>query len=168
MAKRINKADRLVFKALQKAIAEDKIHICLISSKINIPGSPVYNPWESLLPVLVPVLLGLLLIGLVGILLGLGVMVAGILLSSNLVKKKMEQKLFERSKSFFVSSYEACNQLWDFGGIVLVKSDDKKYGCISPEGNWKEFVILHFSDYMTDKKTTAAEPPVENQDEKAA
>ena len=167
MAKRINKADRLVFKALQKAIAEDKIHICLIGSKVNVPGSPVYNPWESLLPILVPVLLGLLLIGLVGILLGLGVMVAGILLSSNLVKKKMEQRLFERTKSFFISSYDACNQLWDFGGVVLVKADDKKYGCISPEGNWKEFVILHFSDLMTDKKTAPEHTP-DIEDEKAA
>lgn len=71
MVKRINKADAMAFKALQKAISEDKLHICLINSKINVPGSPVYNPWELLLPILIPVLIGFILIGLVGILLGL-------------------------------------------------------------------------------------------------
>jgi len=153
MAKRINKADRMIFKALQKAISEDKLQICLINSRLNVVGSPVYNPWETLLPILVPVLLGLILIGLAGILIGLGVMVAGILLSSNLVKKKMEHRLYERTKSFFISDYESCNQLWEYGGIVLVKSDDKKQGCLSPDGNWKDFVILHFSEYMTDNNS---------------
>lgn len=151
MTKRISKADRLVFKALQKAIAEDKIHICLINSKINIPGSPIYNPWEILLPTLAPLLLGLLLIWWVGILWGLVFMIAGILLSSNLVKKEIEHRLLERAKNFLIADFEACNQIWDFGGIVLVKTDDKQKGCIAPENSWKEFVILNFADLMTDK-----------------
>jgi hypothetical protein len=163
MAKRMNKADSLVFKALQKAFDEDKLHLCLINSKINIPGSPVYNPWETLLPILCPVMLGLILIWGIGILWGLVVMIAGIMLSSNLVKKRMEQRLFDRSKKFFTSSYSSCNQLWDFGGIVLVKAEDKKQGCIAPEGNWKNFVILNFSEYMTEGKKEEKVP-----DEKVA
>ncbi len=166
MVKRMNKADSLVFKAMRKAIQEDKLHLCLINSKINIPGSPVYNPWEVLLPTLCPVLLGLILIWAIGILWGLVFMIAGIMLSSNIVKKKLEQRLIERTKNFFVSDYTSCSQLWDFGGIVLVKSDDKKQGCISPEGNWKEFVVINFSEYMTDKKTEKTEEVA--QDEKAA
>ncbi len=163
MAKRVNKADALVFKALQRAITEDKLNICLISSKINVVGSPVYNPWENLFPILLPVLFGLLLIGLVGILIGLAVMSAGIMLSSNLVKKKLEQRLFDRTKTLFLSDYKSCCELWDFGGLILVKSDDKKYGCIAPEGNWKEFVVLHFADLMTDGKKAE-----ESVDEKVA
>ena len=71
----------------------------------------------------------------------------------------MEQRLYERTKSYFVSDYNACNELWDFGGIVLINSDNKKLCCISPEGNWKEFVVLNYSQYMTDKKSE--EPKVE-------
>ena len=97
-------------------------------------------------------MVGLILIWGIGILWGLVVMIAGIMLSSNLVKKRMEQRLFDRSKKFFTSSYASGNQLWDFGGIVLVKADDKKQGCIAPEGNWKNFVVLNFSEYMTDNK----------------
>ena len=152
MVKRINKADRLTFKALQKAIENQELQIALISSKINIPSSPVYNPWEVLLPTLIPALLGLILIALVGIIFGLLFMIAGIMLSSNVVKKKMEQRLFERTKAYFISDYNACNELWNFGGIVLINSANKKLCAIAPEGNWKEFVVLNYSQYMTDKK----------------
>ena len=153
MVKRINKADRLTFKALQTAIEKEELQIALISSKINIPSSPVYNPWEVLLPTLIPTVLGLLFITLVGIIFGLLFMIAGIVLSSNIVKKKMEQKLYERTKAYFVSDYNACNELWDFGGVVLINSANKKSCCIAPDGNWKEFVVLNYSNYMTDKKS---------------
>ena len=167
MAKRISKADILVFKAMQKAIEDNKLQICLINSKINIPGSPVYNPWEMLWPILAPVLLGLVLIGLVGVLLGLAVMVGGIILSSNVVNKKIEQRLYERAKNFFIYDYNSCNLLWEFGGIVLVNANDKRHGCIAPDGNWKEFVILHFADYMTEKKDKS-DTEIEADNEKVA
>lgn len=166
MAKKINKADKLVFRTLQRAIADNKLHLCLINSKINVPGSPVYNPWEVLLPALIPMLLGLILIWAVGILWGLAFMIAGIMLSSNLVKKKLEQRLFDRTKEFFVSSYEHCQELWNIGGIVLLNAEDKKQSCVSPDGNWQEFVILNFADLMTDKKPD--KPEAEEQNEKAA
>ena len=82
------------------------------------------------------------------------------------VKKNMEHRLYERAKAFFVRDYNSCNQLWDFGGIVLVNAQDKRQGCISPEGNWKDFVILHFSDYMTSDKNT--QKAAEDINEKAA
>ena len=84
MTERINKADKMVFKALQKAINSDKLHLCLLSSKLNVPSSPVYNPWEVLLPGLIPVVLGLILIWAMGVLWGLAFMIGGILLSNNL------------------------------------------------------------------------------------
>lgn len=152
MTKRINKADRMLFNALKKAIDEGKIHLCLINSKVNIPGSKIYNPWEMLLPILLPVLLGLILIGVVGILVGISIMTIGIFLSSNLVKKKMEARLMDRALKMFTSDYATCEEMWQFGGLVLVKADDKKYGCIAPEGDWKEFVVKHFAELMVDKK----------------
>ena len=57
-----NKADALVYKALQKAIEQDRLRVYLDYARINRPQSPVYDPWECLLPVLVPVIIGLLLI----------------------------------------------------------------------------------------------------------
>lgn len=73
-----NKADLLVYKALKAAIGQDKLRIYLDYGKVNRPQSPVYDPWESLLPILIPVLIGLALIIGVGVIFGLlfiGVMI---------------------------------------------------------------------------------------------
>ncbi len=152
-----NRADELIFHALKKAVEEDKIHICLINSRINKPSSPVYNPWEVLLPILVPVLIGLILILAVGPLFGLFFMVGLIMVSSTLVKKKLDNLLLDRSKAFLLSNFDNCNKLWDFGGVVLVNAENKNLGCVSPDADWKEFVIRNFSDLMIEKKEDETE-----------
>ena len=62
-AKKIfNRADQLAYHALQKAIEQDKLRIYLDYGKVNRPLSPVYDPWETLLPILIPILIGLIFI----------------------------------------------------------------------------------------------------------
>lgn len=149
--RRPNKADALVFKALQRAVEQDRLRIYLDYSKINRPQSPVYDAWECLLPVLVPVIIGLLLIISVGVLFGLLFIVVMILVYSTYIKKRMHRILVERTKKFMVDSYDNCCDLWEFGGIVLVNSLNKKIGCVSPEGDWKDFVVINYADLMVDK-----------------
>ena len=148
----LNRADLLVFKAFQKAVQEGKIHVCLLQGKINRPSSPVYNPWETLLPVLIPVIIGLVMIIGVGIMFGLLFMAATTFASLNLVRKKLDHRLLERSRGYLTANYEQCCELWEFGGVVLINAADKKDGCVAPEGDWKEFVIKNFSDMMVEKK----------------
>lgn len=145
-----NRADNMTFRALQKAVAEDKLRLYLDYGKINRPGSPVYNPWECLLPILIPVLIGLILIISVGVIFGLLFIIAMIIVYSTYFKKKLYRIVIERTKKYLTASFENCEKLWTFGGIVLVNSTNKKIGCVAPEGDWKEFVILNFSDYMLD------------------
>lgn len=147
-----NRADLLTYKALQKAVELDKLRIYLDYGKINRPSSPVYNPWECLLPILIPIMIGLLLILSVGVIFGLMFIIAMIFVYSGFVKKKLYHKIIERTKAYLTSDIEHCQELWDFGGIVLVNSDNKKLGCVSSEGDWKEFVIKNFSDLMVDKQ----------------
>lgn len=160
-----NRADKLTYHALQKAISQDKLRIYLDYGKINKPQSPVYNPWECLLPILVPILVGLILIVSVGIIFGLLFIIAMIIVYSSYIKKKLYHRIIERTKSLLVSNYNNCQELWDFGGLVLVNSENKKHGCVSPEGDWKEFVIKNFSDLMTEKEET---PHEENKQQPAA
>ena len=147
------KADKMVFRALKTAVEKDQLRLYMDYGKVNRPGSPIYNPWECLLPILIPVLIGLMLIILVGVIFGLLFIVAMIMVYSTYFKKKLYHKVIERTKAYLISSYENCENLWKFGGIVLVNAENKKLGCVAPEGDWKEFVILNFSDYMLDKKT---------------
>lgn len=156
MGKKVtSRADELTFNALQKAVSDDKIHICLLTSHINRPSSPVYNPWEILLPILVPVLLGLALILTVGPIFGLLFMAALILISTHIIKKKLDTRLLQRTKDYMLSSLDNCQKIWDFGGVVLVNTANKNLGCVSPEGDWKEFVVGNFADLMVEKKEEA-------------
>lgn len=86
--KKPSKADMLIYKALNRAIENDRLRIYLDYGKINRLGSPVYDPWECLLPILVPVLVGLLLIFSVGVLFGLLFIVAMISVTAPILRKK--------------------------------------------------------------------------------
>lgn len=157
-----SKADCLIYKALKKAIEKDQLRLYLDSGKVNRPGSPVYDVWESLLPVLTPVVIGLILILAVSVIFGLSFIVGMIFIYSTYFKKKTHRYLIERTKTYLTGSYENLEKLWNFGGIVLAAANNKKVGCIAPEGDWKEFVVRNFSDYMTDKEDSpAAEVPHE-------
>lgn len=147
-----NRADKMTFHALQKAVELDKLRIYLDYGRINRPGSPVYNAWECLLPILIPVLIGLMLIICAGVLFGLLFIAAMVVVYSTYFKKKIYRKVIERTKQYLVSNYENCEKLWLFGGLVLVNAENKKIGCVSPEGDWKEFVVINFSDLMIDPK----------------
>lgn len=148
-----NKADVLVYKALKTAINQDKLRLYLDYGKINKPQSPVYDPWETLLPILVPVLIGLALIVSVGVIIGL--LCIGILVQifSVYFKKKIYKRLVERTKNYLMSGYDNCEKLWKWGGIVLVNTDNKKIGCVAPDGDWKDFVIINYADLMIEKKS---------------
>ena len=166
MGKRIkNRADEMVFSALQKAIAQELIQLCLVESKVNRPTSPVYNPWEVLLPMLIPVVLGLILIMTAGPIFGLVFMVIAIFTSSNLIKKKLEDRLFDRAKPFMLSNYENFCKLWEFGGVVLINAKNKKQVCIAPDADWQDFIVKNFADFMINKQEETPQPQPEEKPE---
>lgn len=158
-----SRADTMTFHALQKAVMQDKLRIYLDYGKVNRPGSPIYEPWECLLPILVPVIIGLLLIIAVGIFFGLLFIVAMIIIYSTYFKKKLYRRVIERTKQYLTSSYDNCEQLWTFGGIVLASTENKKVGCVAPDGDWKGFVILNFSDLMLESKPEKIDEKTDSQ-----
>lgn len=166
-----SKADLLTYKALQKAVEQNKLRIYMDYGRINRPQSPIYNPWESLLPILIPVFIGLLLILYVGVIFGLFFITAMILVYSAYFKKKLYHKVIEKTKAYITSNYECCEKLWNFGGVVFVNADNKKIGCVSPEGDWKEFVVLNYAEFMVDtpkEQDKQQEAHVENAQNSAA
>lgn len=159
-----NRADELVYNALKAAVDQDKLRIYLDYGKVNRPQSPVYDPWECLLPILVPVLIGLALVVCVGVIFGLLFIAGMIVIYSTYFKKKLHHRLIDKTKKYMISSFENCEKLWNWGGIVMVNADNKTVGCVAPEGDWKEFVIKNFSDLMVkkenDKKTEQPETKI--------
>ena len=170
-----SKADLLIYKALNKAIEKNQLLLYLDYTKINRPGSPVYDAWENLLPILTPIITGLILILTVSIIFGLLFMIAMILVYTYYFKKQVDHALVQRTQNYFSSGYNNCVDLWKLGGIVLVNAQDKRLGCVSPEGDWKEFVVRNFSDYMVEKtetpednKSSTIETETNNNEAKAA
>ncbi|MCX4349489.1 MAG: hypothetical protein OSJ76_06890 [Alphaproteobacteria bacterium] len=162
-----SKADKLIYKALNKAIEKDQLRLYFDYGRINRPGSPVYDVWETLLPVLTPIIIGLILILTVSVIFGLAFIIAMILVYITYFKKKVDRYLIERTKTYFTSSYENCVKLWDFGGIVLVNAANKKQGCVSPEGDWKEFVVSNYADYMVESKDAPQQETAATHDQTA-
>ncbi len=158
-----NRAEELAYKALIRAINGDNLLIYLDESRINRPQSPVYDPWETLLPILIPMIFGLILMLWVGIIFGLLFIIGITAFYSSFTKKKLQQLLLLRTKKYIISGYENFTNLWDFGGFVLVNATDKKIGCIAPDGNWKEFIAANFAELMLDK--TQEKPEEKESDE---
>jgi len=147
-----NKADLLIYKALTKAMEQNLLLLYLDSGKLNRPTSPVYNPWETLLPLLIPIIIGLILIMTVSSFFGLAFIIGMILVYTYYFKRIIDKKLLLRTKAYMTANFNNCKELWQYGGIVLATAENKKIGCIAPSGDWKEFIVKNFADFMVDKQ----------------
>lgn len=161
--KKPNKADLMVYEAFKTALDKKEINIYINDKVLNRPGMQVYNPWENLLPKLIPVTIGLLLLY-VNVFLGLVIILGSIGIGERLFRKKNNHKLFERTKSYILESYENLEEMWNLGSIVMSIPGNTKKICLSPNDAWKEFIIKHFSKYMTTTKEKS-EPKVETKKE---
>lgn len=151
--KKPNKADLLIYKAFNRALQENLLRLYLDTAKLNRPDSPIYNPWENLLPLLIPTIIGLWLIMTVSSFFGLTFIIGTILIYNYYFKRLIDKRLLERAKKYVAIDFEHCQEMWNYGGLVLATAANKKIGCISPAGDWKEFVVQNFADFMVDKKT---------------
>ena len=67
-------------------------------------------------------------------------------------KRLIDKRLLERTKKYISVDFQHCQELWTFGGLVLATAENKKVGCIAPDGDWKDFTVQNFADFMTDSK----------------
>lgn len=154
-----NKAERLIYKAFQKAITEKLMYLYLDTNKINHPASPIYNPWENLLPLLIPIIIGLFLIMYQNIFIGLTFIIGTVIIYILGIKRLIGKLLLIRAKKYILQDFQHCQKLWTFGGLVLATATNKKNACFAPEDDWRDFVVQNFADLMT-------EPQKEKKDDK--
>lgn len=142
-----NKADSMTYEAFKTALDKKEINLYINDKVLNKPGMIVYNPWENLLPKLIPLIIGLFLLYF-NIIIGLIIIIGSVAVGEKLFKKQNSSKLFERTKSYVLNSYENLEEMWEIGSIILSSSENKKKVCISPSDNWKEFIVKNFAKYM--------------------
>lgn len=163
--KKINKADLLKYKALHRVISQDKTIIYYDYEKLNRTGSPIYSPWENLIPILFPLFIGFGLVFFVGIFISLLVITGSCLLYVYYLRKFIYLKLKERTKIYILSSIDKFQEMWNLGALILVTSDGKNLGCFSPDGDWRDFIVKYYSEYMVDDKIEEENKEVDDEKE---
>jgi hypothetical protein len=165
-----NRADMLHYKAVIKALDLGRIRVNISFLHMNKQGSPVYNPWENLVPLLTPIFLSLIIMFSAGIIEGIIFLILGILMYLYLFRIMIAKRLNERVLSFMRYSYLGWQTIWDYGGVSIISTLNPKLGSRAPDDDWKKFVALNLSDLMTDgeKKSQKNRFPWEEEDAKEA
>ena len=149
---RPNRAEQLIYKAFKKALEQNLLYIYLDTDKMNRPNSPIYNPWENLLPLLLPVIIGLALILSKSVFYGLAFIIGTIILYKFGIRHLISKILLKRAKKYLTQDFRHCEKLWKFGGLVLAAAANRKVSCIAPDGSWKDYIVENFSYLMTEEQ----------------
>lgn len=143
-----SREEQLIFQGLQRALVEGKARIQINFKLLNRSGSPFFNPWENILPLLAILVISLTVMFIEG--LGIGTIVLALLsvvyalLMPFLLKPVMLNRVVKR----IIPRIERFLLAWRYGGIVIVLTADQRFYCIAPYGDWRQFTKGYFSDLI--------------------
>ncbi len=145
--------DMIIFQGLQRALVENKAFIKINFKHLNRRGSPFFNPWENIVPLLIMLLLSLtvmiadtLVTGTVALTVFSLVYALGFpYLMEPVMKNRVLKRIVPRIEKFLIA--------WRYGGIVLILAADSRFYCVSPRGDWRSFAKTYFSDLIPADET---------------
>lgn len=140
--------DMIIFQGLQRALVEKKAYIKINFRKLNRFGSPFFNPWENVLPMLFILAVSLFFMFTRNLMIGTSVLTVLSLAYAFLMPYFLEPFMQNRVTKRIVSRIEKFLIAWRYGGISIVLAADSDYSCQAPLGNWKYFVRSYFPDFI--------------------
>lgn len=148
----VNKADILKYKAIRTALLEEKAELWINFRLLNNRHSPCFDPWENVLPLVFTAVFSLIIMFSANVMLGMLFLFLGMIgylkffpiIMKNVMKQRVLLKLTKNINEF--------EKLWALKGIVIFDTDNPRAFCRSPEGDWKDFVVINFAEFMTDNK----------------
>ncbi len=140
--------DQLIFQGLQRAVVENKAYIRINFRLLNRRGSPFFNPWENVLPLLVLLTISLIVMALESLIVGTALLLVLSLAYAFLMPFLLEPVMQNRVVKRIVPRIERFLIAWRYGGIVLVLTADSHFFCVAPWGDWREFTKNYFSDLI--------------------
>ena len=146
-----DKASLILYDALIKAIKREKIAIVVDVDWIDRVKSPLFNPWETVFPLIVILVISLIIMLFSGLLTGTSVMLVGLISWRVLSKPIMEKKIEKRLINYISISYANWQKMWKFGGFILVCENIFKSRCFANKGDWREFTVLNLADELKAK-----------------
>ena len=140
--------DLLIFQGLQRAIIEKKAFIKIDFKALNKIGSPFFNPWENVLPLLVILTLSLVSMIVNNLMTGTIVLTVLVLGYAFLMPFFLEPFMHNRVVKRIVPRIEKFLVAWRYGGFSIVLAADPRYSCSAPFGDWRQFTQMYFSDLI--------------------
>jgi len=134
--------DRRLFVALVRAHRSDVATVSVIPSRLNRPGSPVWNAHENLVPILALLLSSLVLMIAVNLIVGLGATVLSVVIYLVAVRPWILLRVSRRATDAALANLHNWQVLWKRGGLKIVHKT-KLNQCDSPGGDWRAFVTAN-------------------------
>lgn len=139
------RVDAKRFKILQAAYNAGrlKVHVDYRPHLRN--HSPVYNPWEHLVPLLFLILVSLAILIFEGVLAGTIALVMTAAVYVALIRPFVADRVRTRATALCMYNRRNFNILWDMGGVAITMADRPDLGCTAP-ADWRIFVRDHVPD----------------------
>ena len=144
---RVNSEDVMLQHRLRAACERGVVTIYTDPTRLNASGSPVFDPWENILPLLALLLVSmfLMLYTLIGGVVALLVMVGAYLF---LVRPWIIERVRNRATRQMLVSVEYLDRIWAWGGVALTRADNPAIGAMAPSGSWRLFARRHLPEVV--------------------
>lgn len=137
---RISEHDRTLHERLRAAHERNIVNIYTDAQKLGSVGSPLFNPWESVGPLLAFLLLAVFVMLMAGLIAGTIALVAGVALYGVVLRPWLQTRLYHRTVVTLMTDARNFQKVWDHGGVILAMADRPEHQSRAPKGNWRMFV----------------------------
>lgn len=137
---RISAHDKLLHARLRAAHERNVISIYTDFQRLNTPGSPVFNPWESVMPLLGMLLFAVVIMLLGGILIGMAALAFALVAYAVIVRQWLARQVYQRTVIMLMVDAKSFQSVWDHGGVILAMTDRPQHQVRAPKGSWRSFV----------------------------
>ena len=144
------KRDRALYARLMESYHADRVGVFIDFDRLNRPRSPVYNPWENTAPLLMMLVASIVIMILFHVLLGTAIMVFCVMFYLFVIRPWIAQRVYRRSLDAATENLHNWNLLWRLGGLVITLNYMNKTRCVSPDGDWRDFVTRYLPEMELD------------------
>ncbi|MEQ9447638.1 MAG: hypothetical protein RLN70_01870 [Rhodospirillaceae bacterium] len=140
------KRDRALYARLVESYQADRISIFIDFDRLNNPRSPVWNPWENIVPMLLILIASLTTMFFIHLLAGTALMVLGVMFYMYVLRPWISQRVYRRTIDAATENLHNWNLLWRRGGLIIALNYMAKTRCVAPEGDWRAFVTRYLPE----------------------
>lgn len=141
--------DEALHGAIRAAHHAKRVELRIAYDTLNRHGSPVYDLWDNLLPLLLLMVASMAMLLALGMLVGMIAMLLGILIYLLGIQHWIAFRLYDRTLRVALLDTKRFQILWKHGGIALLLPDTGEV-CKAPEGDWRKFVRRYLSPVAED------------------